>query len=72
MRVNSNWPVMKAGPASDSVEPSPVLLALGQPRARAAEAVRWSLGRDNVAEDVDRVLARLPALVARIRAAGPV
>jgi cysteine desulfurase len=57
---------------SGSVEPSPVLLALGQPRARAAEAVRLSLGRDNRDEDVDRVLARLPQLVARIRAAGPV
>jgi cysteine desulfurase len=57
---------------SGSVEPSPVLLALGQPRARAAEAVRLSLGRDNRDDEVDRVLALLPALVARIRAAGPV
>ncbi len=57
---------------SGSVEPSPVLLALGQSRARAGEAVRLSLGRDNRGEDVDRVLELLPLLVARIRAAGPV
>jgi cysteine desulfurase len=54
---------------SGSVEPSPVILALGLPRARAAEAVRFSLGRDNEPADIDRVLAVLPALVARIRAA---
>jgi cysteine desulfurase len=57
---------------SGSVEPSPVLLALGQPRAQAACGVRLSLGRDNRDDEVERVLALLPGLVARIRAAGPV
>jgi cysteine desulfurase len=57
---------------SGSVEPSPVLLALGQSRAQAAGGVRFSLGRDNRDEHVDRVLALLPGLIARIRAAGPV
>ncbi len=63
---------MGAACTSGSIEPSPVLLALGMGRARAAEGIRLSLGRDNRDEDVDRVLAVLPALVARIRAAGPV
>lgn len=54
---------------SGSLEPSPVVLALGEPRARAAEAVRFSLGHDNEDGDVDRLLAVLPQIVARVRAA---
>jgi len=55
---------------SGRVAPSPVMLALGEPPARAAEAVRLSLGVDNEAEEVERVLAMMPGIVARIRAAG--
>lgn len=54
---------------SGSVDPSPVLLALGLPRAAAAEGLRLSLGRDHGEADVDRVLALLPRLVERIRRA---
>lgn len=54
---------------SGTVEPSPVVLALGLPRARAAEAVRFSLGHDNDPTEVERVLRLLPVLVARIRSA---
>ena len=54
---------------SGSLEPSPVILALGQARGRAREAVRFSLGRDNTAGEIDRVLGLLPSLLARIRAA---
>ena len=54
---------------SGSLEPSPVLLALGQPNGRAREAVRFSLGRDTTEEEIDRVLALLPRLLARIRSA---
>jgi cysteine desulfurase len=54
---------------SGSIEPSAVVLALGQARDRAKEAVRFSLGKGTTAEDVDRVLASLPAIIARIRAA---
>ena len=55
---------------SGSLKPSPVLLALGQPRARALEAVRISVGPENTAEEIDRVLGLLPDLLARIRRAG--
>lgn len=55
---------------SGSIDPSPVLLALGQPRDQAAEAVRFSLGRDNTEAEVDQVLTLLPGIVRRIRAAG--
>ena len=50
--------------SSGSLEPSPVLRAIGFP-----EGVRVSFGRDNSADEVDRVLALLPELVDRIRRA---
>jgi cysteine desulfurase len=53
---------------SGSIEPSPVLLGLGLPPDRAREAVRFSLGRTTTADEIDRVLERLPAIVARARA----
>ena len=52
---------------SGSVQPSAVLLALGYPEAQAREAIRFSLGRSTTADDIDRVLAVLPGLVARAR-----
>lgn len=55
--------------SSGSLEPSPVLLALGQAKERAREAVRFSLGQGNTEEEVDEVLALLSAIVARIRSA---
>jgi cysteine desulfurase len=54
---------------SGSIEPSPVVLALGQPPARALGAVRFSLGWENNDGEIDRVLALLPEILARIRAA---
>jgi len=54
---------------SGTVEPSPVVRALGVPRERAGEAVRFSLGRDTTSEEIDRVAAMLPRLVDRIRTA---
>jgi cysteine desulfurase len=54
---------------SGSIEPSPVLLALGQSRAEAASAVRFSLGPENTDEEIDAVLALAPAILARVRAA---
>jgi cysteine desulfurase len=53
---------------SGSVQPSPVLLGLGLSADRAREAVRFSLGRTTTAAEIDAVLERLPAIVARARA----
>jgi cysteine desulfurase len=53
---------------SGSIQPSPVLLGLGLPAERALEAVRFSLGHPTTADEIDAVLARLPAIVARARA----
>jgi tRNA-specific 2-thiouridylase len=55
---------------SGSLSPSPVLLALGLPPARAAEAVRVSLGRATGEGDIDRVIAAVTEAVTRLRAPG--
>ncbi len=52
---------------SGSIAPSAVLLALGEPAARAREAVRFSLGRTTTRAQIDEVLRVLPAIVARAR-----
>ncbi|HSR98898.1 MAG TPA: aminotransferase class V-fold PLP-dependent enzyme [Kofleriaceae bacterium] len=53
---------------SGAIEPSPVLLAIGQSPERAREAVRFSLGRTTTAAEIDAVLEALPPIVARARA----
>jgi cysteine desulfurase len=55
--------------SAGTLEPSPILLALGLPKERAAEAIRISLGQGNTEADVDALLSRLPAIVARVRGA---
>jgi cysteine desulfurase len=52
---------------SGSIQPSPVLLGLGLSPDQAREAVRFSLGRTTTADEIDAVLERLPAIVARAR-----
>jgi cysteine desulfurase len=52
---------------SGSIQPSPVLLGLGLGPEQAREAVRFSLGRTTTAGEIDAVLERLPAIVARAR-----
>jgi cysteine desulfurase len=54
---------------SGSVQPSPVLLGLGMPPEQAREAIRFSLGRTTTAQEIDEVLARLPSILDRARAA---
>lgn len=52
---------------SGAIEPSHVLLALGRDPRTALGSVRFSFGRDNTMGDVDRVMGRLPGIVARLR-----
>jgi cysteine desulfurase len=52
---------------SGSVQPSPVLLGLGEPPERAREAVRFSLGRTTTEAEIQRVLELLPPIVERAR-----
>jgi cysteine desulfurase len=55
-----------------TVEPSYVLVAMGQPLDWAMGAVRHSLGRSTTAEDIDYVIESVEPLVRKLRAALPV
>lgn len=50
-------------------QPSHVLLAMGHDEIAARGSLRFSLGHSSTAADVDRLLAALPAVVERARAA---
>jgi cysteine desulfurase len=53
--------------SSGSLEPSHVLRAMGGTHARTRNSLRFSLGPENTAEEVDFVLGVLPGLVTRLR-----
>ncbi len=53
-------------------EPSHVLLAMGVDERTARASLRFSLGASSTMEDVDRLLAALPAAVERAERAGQV
>ena len=53
--------------SSASLDPSHVLLALGQEPELAVGSVRFSLGRDTTDEDITDVLEALPAVVKQLR-----
>jgi len=57
--------------SSGSLEPSHVLLAIGLPHERAHGSLRFTLGKWTADEDIERVLAVLPEIVARLRAMSP-
>ncbi|MCX5662382.1 MAG: cysteine desulfurase family protein [Planctomycetota bacterium] len=52
--------------SSGSLEPSPVLLAMGIPPAIAHGSVRFSLSRLTTEAEIDRALEIVPAVVARL------
>ena len=53
------------------MEPSHVLRAMKVPYTAAHGAIRFSLSRENTAEDVDRVLAAMPPIVEKLRTLPP-
>lgn len=57
--------------SSGSLEPSHVLLALGLSHEQAHGSIRFTFGRENTQEDVDRVLEVFPPIVAKLRAMSP-
>jgi cysteine desulfurase len=58
--------------SSGAIEPSHVLMAMGMSRDRAKGSIRFSLGKQNSAEDVEFALAAVPETVARLRDLSPV
>lgn len=57
--------------SSSSLEPSHVLMAIGLPHEQAHGSLRFSLGKWNVEEDIDKVLQVLPGVVSKLRAMSP-
>jgi cysteine desulfurase len=57
--------------SSGTLEPSPVIRALGRNDELARGAIRFSFGKDNTDEDVDYVLEVLPQAVEKLRALSP-
>jgi cysteine desulfurase len=58
--------------SSGAIEPSHVLTAMGLRPDRARASIRFSLGKQNTAEDVDFALALVPKTVERLRELSPV
>jgi len=56
---------------SGSLEPSHVMLAMGIPYTAAHGTVRFSLSRYNTMEEIERVIAELPPIVAKLRKLSP-
>ncbi|MGI8812818.1 MAG: cysteine desulfurase family protein [Pyrinomonadaceae bacterium] len=57
--------------SSGSLEPSPVIRAIGRSDELARGAIRFSFGIENTREDVDHVLDILPLAVASLRRMAP-
>lgn len=57
--------------SSGTLEPSPVIRALGRDEELARGAIRFSFGKDNTDADVDYVLEVLPRAVESLRALSP-
>jgi cysteine desulfurase len=57
--------------SSGAVEPSPVLLALGLTKERAKSSVRFSLGAENTAEQVDELIEAVVEMTAHLRRLSP-
>jgi len=58
--------------SSGALEPSHVLVAMGLPGDRARASIRFSLGKQNTAQDVEFALALVPETVSRLRELSPV
>lgn len=57
--------------ASGSTEPSHVLVAIGLTREDGFGSIRFSLGKDTCAEDIEYVISSLPQLIEKLRELSP-
>ena len=58
--------------SSGAIEPSHVLTAMGLRPDRARASIRFSLGKQNTADDIELAIALVPDTVARLRELSPV
>jgi len=58
--------------SSGAIEPSHVLIAMGLSRDQAKASIRFSLGKQNIAEDAESALAIVRETVSRLREISPV
>jgi len=58
--------------SSGAIEPSHVLTAMGLSPERARGSLRFSLGKQTTAEDVEFALNLIPQTVARLRELSPI
>jgi cysteine desulfurase len=58
--------------SSGAIEPSHVLTAMGLSPDRARASIRFSLGKQNSADDIDFALQLIPEVVTRLRELSPV
>jgi cysteine desulfurase len=57
--------------SSGSLEPSHVLTAIGKTKAEARSTIRFSLGRDTTADDIDGALEVISEVAGRLRSLSP-
>lgn len=57
--------------SSGTLEPSPVIRALGRNDEMARGAIRFSFGKDNTEDDLEQVLEVLPRIVQKLRIMSP-
>jgi cysteine desulfurase len=57
--------------SSGAIEPSHVLVAMGLRPGQARASIRFSLGKQTTADEIDSVLSLVPDSVARLRAISP-
>jgi cysteine desulfurase len=63
---------VSSGAACTQAEPSHVLMALGLSKDRALASLRFGIGRDTTADEIDRAASKVAAVVARLRHLSPV
>jgi cysteine desulfurase len=57
--------------SSGAIAPSHVLVAMGMPNNRARASLRFSLGKQTTAEDIEFAIALIPEAVAKLRELSP-
>ena len=73
LRLDGKGICVSSGSActTGSLEPSHVLLALGLPPEVAHGSLRFTLGRENTEDEINRILDVLPGIISTLRAMSP-